>query len=199
MKYRFDLTPDDLKIRSAVDMGTMFLAIVLALYIAGLIGIGILYEKRFIDLQDSLTQLNFHKNQLLFDEQAAGQILNRITRIQDREIKDRKVLALINDLVNNRIQWTRTLAQLSHVVPDGAWLQSMSSTGEGPTRRIVFRGMALSNQWVARFLFFLENHPDFYDVQLEYSRLSKIAAREVYSFEIRSRMTQNRGRTSDGS
>lgn len=199
MRYRFNLVPDDFRGRGFFDRGAFFLILILAVYIAGLAGVGIQYEKRYINLQNSLKQLNYQKNQLLFDEQSAKQILDRINNLQTMEIRDRKTLNLISDLVRDRIQWTRTFAQLTHLVPEGAWLQSMSSTGDGASRRMVFRGMALSNQWVARFLFFLENHPDFSDVRLEYSRISKLGTQEVYSFEVKAQMTQDPGRISNGS
>lgn len=195
MRYRFNLVPDSYKVRRAVDMGNFFLIITLSLFLAGISGIGILYEKKFVTQQNSLKRLNYQKNQLLFDERSADQILGRISRIQIREVQDRKVLNLINELVSRRILWSKTMAQITHIVPEGAWLQSLTSTGEGTSRNIVFRGMAASNQWVARLLFFLENHPDFSNVRLEYSRLTKIGEREVYSFEVKVEMTQGAGRT----
>jgi len=194
MKYRFNLVPENYRMRRLIDRGNFFLIIVLSLYLAGLTSIGILYEKRFVKLQDSLARLNYQKNQLLFDERTADQVLARISQIQMKEIQDRKILNLINDLVSKRIQWSKTMAEITHIVPEGAWLQSMSSTGEGANREVVFRGMALSNQWVARFLFFLENHPDFSNVRLEYSRIAKIGDRDLYSFEVRVEMTQDTGR-----
>lgn len=194
MRYRFNMIPEGYAPRRFVDLGTFFLIIVLALYISGLTGLGILYEKRYVNLVNSLAQLNYQKNQLLFDEQSAKKILDRITRIQEQDVRDRKILNLLNDLVDRRIMWSRTMAQVTHIVPDGTWLQSMSSTGEGTSRRMVFRGMAASNQWVARFLFFLENHPDFSEVRLEFSRLAKVGDRELYSFEVNARMSQIEGR-----
>jgi len=195
MRYRFNLVPESCKSGRMVDLGRFFLIIVLSLYLTGLAGVGILYERKFVTLQKSLTHLNYQKNQLLFDESSADKILEKISRIQEREVKDRKTLNLLRELVAQRILWEKTMAQITHVVPEGAWLQSMSSTGEGASRNMVFRGMAVSNQWVARLLFFLENHPDFSEVRLEYSRLTKVGTRDVYSFEVKARMTQGGGRT----
>jgi Tfp pilus assembly protein PilN len=194
MKYRFNLVPESYRMRRIVDRGNFLLVVVLLLFLAGLAGIGILYEKRFVTLQGSLARLNYQKNQLLFDERTADQILARISEIQTQEVKERKVLNLIKDLLRQRIQWSKTMAEITHIVPDGAWLQSMSSTGEGASREIVFRGVALSNQWVARFLFLLENHPDFSNVRLEYSRIAKVGERDLYSFEVKVAMAQDTGR-----
>jgi len=195
MRYRFNLAPKDIRGGGPTDLGGLILILILAVYIAGLIGVGILYEERYINLQGSLSKLNYQKNQLIFDEQAAKQILDRISNLQTAEMKDRKILNLLNDLAGGRILWSQTLAQLTHIVPEGVWLQSMSSTGEGQSRSVVFRGRALSNQWVSRFLFLLENRPDFSDVRLEYSRLSKIGEKEVYNFEVNARMTPTAGRS----
>ncbi len=195
MRYRFNLVPESCKRGRMVDLGNFSLIVVLSLYLAGLAGMGILYERKYITLQESLTRLNYQKNQLLFDERTADMILEKISRIQELEVRDRRKFNILSELVNTRILWSRTMAQITHIVPEGAWLQSVSSSGEGTSRNMVFRGMAISNQWVARLLFFLENHPDFSEVRLEYSRLAKVGAREVYSFEVKARMTQSGGRT----
>ena len=193
MRYRFNLVPESFRSRGLKDTGSILMVLILSLYLLGLVGMGILYEKRLESLQDSLALLDFQKNQLLFDERSADRTLVEILGIQEQEREERRLLSLLGNLVSGRILWWKTMAQITHIVPEGVWLQSVSSTGEGFSRRMVFRGHALSNQLVARLLFLLENHPDFSGVGLEYSRLAKIGSHEVYSFEVRATMEQSGG------
>ncbi|MFV2081808.1 MAG: PilN domain-containing protein [bacterium] len=195
MKYRFNLLPDSFKPRDIMEMGRWFVFLVLFLFTVGLVMIGIMYEKRFIDIQRSITRLNYQKNQLLFDEGETQKVLVRIEAIQAKDSRDRQILKILDSLVNERIMWSRTMAQITYIVPDGAWLNSISSSGSGVERTIKFRGTALSNKWIARFIFYLENHSDFSGVRLEYSRLLKVGGREVYSFEVIANLRPPSGRT----
>jgi Tfp pilus assembly protein PilN len=194
MKYRFNLLPDSFKPRDLMEMGRWFVFLVLFLFMVGLVVIGFMYEKRFIDIQRSIARLNYQKNQLLFDEGQAQEVLKRIEVIQVMDSRDRQILKILDSLVNERIIWSRTMAQITYIVPDGAWLNSISSSGGGLERVIKFRGTALSNKWIARFIFYLENHNDFSGVRLEYSRLLKLGGREVYSFEVNANLHPPLGR-----
>lgn len=194
MKYRFNLLPDSYKPRDLLEMGRWFVFVVLFLFMLGLIVVGIMYEKRFIDIQNSIARLNYQKNQLLFDEGQAQKVLVRIDEIQAKDSRDRQILKILDSLVNERVMWSRTMAQITYIVPDGAWLNSISSSGGGLERVIKFRGTALSNKWVARFIFYLENHSGFSGVRLEYSRLLKLGGREVYSFEVNAKLHPPSGR-----
>lgn len=189
MRYRLNILPEESRTGKFADLSLFTVVLIFVLYLAGLAGIGVLYEKRYITAVNTLTSLNYQKNQLLFQEQSAGRILERINQIQIRRSKDRNLVKVLNDLVERRIEWSGVMAQITHIVPDGVWLQTMSSTGEGRARRVQFRGMGTNNQWVARFLFYLENHPDFSDVKLEYSRLTKIGEKELFSFEVNALLT----------
>ncbi len=194
MKYRFNLLPDSYMPKGAMDIGRTFIIMVLLVFSLLLVAMGIMYEKRFIDIQNGITRLNYQKNQLLFDEGQAQKVLDRIDDIQLRDARDRQILKVLDSLVNDRITWSRSMAQITYIVPDGAWLNSMSSSGLGSERLLKFRGTALSNKWVARFLFYLENHSDFSGVRLEYSRLVKVGDRELYNFEIGARLHPPAGR-----
>lgn len=194
MKYRFNLLPDSYRPKMVMEIGRTFIVMVLVVFSLLLVAIGIMYEKRFIEIQNSITRLNYQKNQLLFDEGQAQKVLERIDDIQARDSRDRQILKVLDSLVNDRIMWSRTMAQITYIVPDGAWLSSISSSGVGSERLLKFRGTALSNKWVARFLFYLENHPDFSGVRLEYSRLVKVGNRELYNFEVEAKLHPPAGR-----
>jgi len=194
MKHRFNLLPDSFKPRDLMEMGRWFVFLILFLFTVGLVVIGIMYEKRFIDIQLSITRINYQKNQLLFDEDQAQKVLARIEEIQVKDSRDRQILKILDSLVNERIMWSRTMAQITYIVPDGAWLNSISSSGGRLERIIKFRGTALSNKWLARFIFYLENHSDFSEVRLEYSRLLKLGGQEVYSFEVNANLHPPSGR-----
>ncbi len=194
MKDRFNLIPDGYLTQKTLDAGRFIIFTLVILFVAGMVSLGILYEKRFIQLEGSIQRLNYQKNQLLFEEASAQMILDRIAQIEAEDADGREVLNLLNGLVRDRIQWSKIMAQVTYIVPEGVWLNSLSSSGEGSHRKIKFRGAALSNKWVARFLFYLENHPDFSDVRLEYSRQIKIGERELYSFEVDSTLKAAGGR-----
>ena len=59
MKYRFNLLPDSFKPRDLMEMGRWFVFLVLFLFMVGLVVIGFMYEKRFIDIQRSRQSIDF--------------------------------------------------------------------------------------------------------------------------------------------
>ncbi|NOY86211.1 MAG: hypothetical protein GXP52_02775 [Deltaproteobacteria bacterium] len=194
MKYRTNLLPGNVKAGKTLQSGNLIMVLLVVFFITGLVTIGVMYERRFIAIQEGIASLNFQKNQLLFEEDKAKEVLSRIESIQARQAEDGKVVKLLEGLVRGRILWSRVLAQTTYIVPKGVWLNFLSSSGSEAGRKLVFRGTALSNKWVARFLFYLENHPDFSGVSLEYSRLTKMGGKDLYSFEAHAVLSSTAGR-----
>jgi Tfp pilus assembly protein PilN len=194
MRYRMNLVPDGYREKRAVDFGRLALALLLGGVLAFLAGVGILYEKRAIDLSRSLSLLTYQKSQLQLEAGSAQIALDRIAGIQSRDQAEREVLAQLDSFLTERVLWSRVMAQVTYLVPEGVWLTSVSSSGAGGARTLVFKGNALSNQWVARFLFFLENHPEFTRVTLTYSRKEQSGAAEVYGFEVTAELAPRLGR-----
>ncbi|GBE14909.1 MAG TPA: hypothetical protein ENH32_08800 [Proteobacteria bacterium] len=194
MRYRTNLLPDDVKARKSLRLGDLIMVLLVVFFITGLVTVGVMYERRFIAIQKGIASLNFQKNQLLFEEDRTKEILRRIEGIQARQAEDGKVVNLLESLIRGKIFWSRILAQITYIVPEGVWLNSLSSSGRESGRELVLRGTALSNKWVARFLFYLENHPDFSGVSLKYSRLTKMAGRDLYGFEVHAVLSPGAGR-----
>ena len=194
MKYRTNLLPEEVRTGRSLELGDLIMVLLVVFFITGLVTVGVMYERRFITIQKGIASLNFQKNQLLFEESKAKDAIRRIENIQARQAGEQKVVKMLEGLVQGRILWSTVLAQTTYVVPEGVWLNYLSSSGTEPGRKLVFRGTALSNKWVARFLFYLENHPDFSNVSLEYSRLTKMGGKNLYGFEAHTVLSPSAGR-----
>ncbi len=195
MRIRMNLIPDSYREKKAVDLGRMALILALAVWVALLAGVGILYQRRALDLQKGVALLAYQKSQLTLEEGATQKALDRIAGIRDRDLAEREILSQLDGFLGDRVLWSRVMAQVTFLVPDGVWLTSISSSGSGGKRVLVFKGSALSNQWVARFLFFLENHPEFTAVRLEFSRQAGPAEREIYNFEVSADLAPRLGKS----
>jgi Tfp pilus assembly protein PilN len=194
MRYRMNLVPDSYREKKVVDLGRMALVLLLAGWTALLAMLGILYQERVLALRKGVALLAYQKSRLALEEGATQKALDRIAGIRDRDLAEREVLSQLDGFLVDRVLWSRVMAQATFLVPEGAWLTSISSSGAGGRRTITFKGNALSNQWVARFLFFLENHPEFTAVRLGYARQAGAGRGETCEFEVSAELAPRLGK-----
>jgi Tfp pilus assembly protein PilN len=95
-------------------------------------------------------------------------------------------------VLDGRIAFDRLLREISQVVPNDVWLQSLTaSVPEAPatpdatsTDSFSLQGYTYSQEGVARFLARLEVVPDLVDVTLGSSTAATISGRDVVQFDI---------------
>jgi Tfp pilus assembly protein PilN len=94
-------------------------------------------------------------------------------------------------VLNGRIAFDRILREVSQVVPNDVWLQTLtagvpdaSTPGTPGTESFALSGYTYSQEGVARFLARLEVVPDLADVTLGSSTRATLAGRDVVQFDI---------------
>ncbi|MBI5286666.1 MAG: PilN domain-containing protein [Deltaproteobacteria bacterium] len=190
MIERINLLPDEIKrarrkahIRSSI---IVFLVIYVAVIVA-------LYLHQRGQIRNGLSHLEGLKREkdLLIEQNIKyKEVIDRISMIKQKEGDIQKRLEIIGFILDERIYWSRVLRAITHLVPEGMWLTSLSTHDlpKGTGKGIRFTGLALSNLHIARLIFAIENSPFFHKVSLSYSQKKEFKGREVYDFEITSEL-----------
>ena len=93
--------------------------------------------------------------------------------------------AAVDQALGNRISWDTVLREVSLVLPDDVWLQTLSAKAGGATPSTVnLSGYTYSQEGVARLLTRLGLVPHLDNVQLQSSASAKVGGRDVVSFTI---------------
>ncbi len=123
--------------------------------------------------------------------------------------KKQRIVALSTAL-SRRVDWDRVMRELSLVLPEDVWLQSLtakspvgatSAAGSAPApngtpRGLTISGYTYSQDGVARLLSRLQVVPDLKNVQLQQSALAPIGRQTVVEFTIAADLRQSGGPTS---
>lgn len=133
-----------------------------------------------------LKGLKKEKDTLIAKNVSYKEVIDRINLTKQREGEIKKRLDVIGSLLGERIYWSGILKGITHLVPEGLWLTSLSTheLSKGTGKGIKFTGMALSNLEIAQFIFAMENSPIFGKVSLVYSQKKEFKGKEYYEFEI---------------
>jgi len=95
-------------------------------------------------------------------------------------------IGVASELKDRRVSWSFVLKKLSHEVPKGVWLRSLSTSDvQGTTdKKVKFLGSATNNRAIADFIFKIENSGSFRDAALSYSQKREMGGTSVYDFEV---------------
>ncbi len=119
-----------------------------------------LLRKQKAELEARLTSLN----------QDLGRSDVRVQELRKEEDRLRAIRALFSD----RILWSAVLQEVSHLVPEGLWLNLVESKDLEGRKELRIAGNALAYPSLSRFLTALERSPRFSQAQL----LSSVKKRE---------------------
>ncbi|MBI5453878.1 MAG: PilN domain-containing protein [Deltaproteobacteria bacterium] len=113
-------------------------------------------------------------------------LTKRLSEIRAAEGELSQRIGVASELKDKRVSWSFVLKNLSHEVPKGVWLRSLSTSDvQGTTdKKVKFLGSATNNRAVADFIFKIENSGRFRDATLSYSQKRDLGGNIVYDFEV---------------
>lgn len=113
-------------------------------------------------------------------------LTKRLSEIRAAEGELSQRIGVASELKDKRVSWSFVLKKLSHEVPKGVWLRSLSTSDvQGTTdKKVKFLGSATNNRAVADFIFKVENSGHFRDATLSYSQKRDLGGNFVYDFEV---------------
>lgn len=113
-------------------------------------------------------------------------LTKRLSEIRTAEGELSQRIGVASELKDRRVSWSFVLKKLSHEVPKGVWLRSLSTSDvQGTTdKKVKFLGSATNNRAVADFIFKIENSGHFRDATLSYSQKRDLGTESVYDFEV---------------
>lgn len=210
MIERINLIPDETRKKIRAGRKRPLVASLLIVYVLAL-GAFYFYQKseiggRLADIDNAKKQ----RDELIAQSVRYKEVIERVNLTQRREEDIKKRLEVIGSLLEGRIYWSEALRDITHLVPDGIWFESLStydmakgggniqveSTAGQPSnvstggksafggKGVKFNGTALSNSRIAEFVFALENSRFFGNVLLAYSQKRELHGRDLYDFEI---------------
>jgi Tfp pilus assembly protein PilN len=103
--------------------------------------------------------------------------------------------AALSGAMSERLPWDRLLREVSLVLPEDAWLSTLTAggaatgeTAEAPDgqggQTVTFNGFTYSQESVARVLNRLELVPDLGEVKLQKSSVTTVGSQNIYGFTI---------------
>lgn len=113
-----------------------------------------------------------------------SELSRKIAEIKGLEEEHKKRLGAAAGLAEKKVSWSTVLKKLSHGVPEGVWLRTLSTTDAQAVKKLRFLGSSASARGVSEFIFGLENSCNFTDVSLAYSQKRDLEKESVYDFEI---------------
>lgn len=195
MIERINLIPDEILVdKKAVQKRPLIIS-VLVIYSLCL-GVVYIYQKAKVKKRlNNVEQARMQRDELMAQNTKYREVIERINLVQKREDDIKKRLAVISSILEERVYWSEILRNLTHRIPDGIWLTSLSTNdlAKAPVKSpadsiggkgVKFNGTALSNSAIAAFVFALENSSDFENVVLVYSQKNESQDRDLYDFEI---------------
>lgn len=199
-----NLIPDEIKkIKKAGQRRPIIIAL-LIFYAAGA-GVFYVYQNAKVKARlAKIEQIKKERDELVSQSARYKEVIERINLAQRREGEIKKRLDVINSLLQARIYWSDILRAVTHLIPDGVWLRSMSTydlakgAGNVPAepagglpsnasvrgKGIKFSGTAFSNSRIAEFIFAMENSQFAGSVALVFSQKREFQGRDLYDFEI---------------
>jgi Tfp pilus assembly protein PilN len=108
----------------------------------------------------------------------------KISEIRGLEDEHRKRLGATAELAEKKVSWSMVLKKLSHSVPEGVWLKTLSTTDAQAGKKLRFLGSSTTARGVSEFIFGLENSGNFTDVSLAYSQKRDFDKESVFDFEV---------------
>lgn len=195
MIERINLIPDEILIdKKAVQKRPLIISVFVIYFLC--LGAVYIYQKAKVKKRlNNVEQARMQRDELIAQNTRYREVIERINLVQKREEDIKKRLAVISAILEERIYWSEILRNLTHRIPDGIWLTSLSTNdlakvpGKSPAdsiggKGVKFNGTALSNSAIAAFVFALENSSDFENVVLVYSQKNESQDRDLYDFEI---------------
>lgn len=186
MIERINLIPDEIRSKKKAGQRRPLIVGFLIVYVI-LLGTVYYYQKtRVKGKLNTMETIRKEKDELMAQNARYRDVIERINQTQKREDEIRKRLVVISAILDNRIYWSEILKNITHTVPDGVWLTSMSTydltnvVGKG----VKFSGTAISNSGIAEFVFALENSRFFGNILLSYTQKRELNGRDLYDFEI---------------
>lgn len=195
MIERINLIPDEILVDKKTVQKRPLIISVLVIYFLCL-GAVYIYQKAKVKKRlNNVEQAKMQRDELIAQNTRYREVIERINLVQKREDDIKKRLAVISSILEERVYWSEILRNLTHRIPDGIWLTSLSTNdlakepGKSPAdsiggKGVKFNGTALSNSAIAAFVFALENSSDFENVVLVYSQKNESQDRDLYDFEI---------------
>lgn len=139
----------------------------------------VIKEKR-----NEATALGQKKGMLIANSAQYAELQTKFKEIKETESSLKKRLELASMLADKRISWSAVLKRLSHDIPGGVWLKSLSTSDDKGAKKFRFLGSATTNRALADFMFTLENTGYFQDPTLSYSQKKDYDKTTVYDFEV---------------
>lgn len=195
MMERINLIPDEMLRRKKAWQKRPLIIGVLVLYVLSL---GMVYFYQRAKLKERLNNIEQAINQrddLIAQNARYKEVIERINLAQKKEEDIKKRLEVIDSLLQGRVYWSEILRGITHLIPDGIWLESLSTydlpqgSGKPPAesiggKAVKFNGTAVSNSRIAEFVFALENSRFFKNVLLTYSQKRELQGRDFYDFQL---------------
>lgn len=195
MIERINLIPDEILVdKKAVQKRPLIISVLVIYFLC--LGAVYIYQKAKVKKRlNNVEQARMQRDELIAQNTRYREVIERINLVQKREDDIKKRLAVISSILEERVYWSEILRNLTHRIPDGIWLTSLSTNdlakepGKSPAdsiggKGVKFNGTALSNSAIAAFVFALENSSDFENVVLVYSQKNESQDRDLYDFEI---------------
>lgn len=186
-----NLIPDDIKDSRRLKRWRRAFMLAAALY---LVILGLVYLRQYSVIREKRAE----ESALLKEEEpfaGRGAVYTELSRrIRDARQAEGELKKRLNagaGVIDRRVPWSMVLKKLSHDVPQGMWLNGLSTTDAANGKKLRVLGSALSNRAVADFVFTLENSNYFENVSLSYTQRRESGSRIVYDFELSASLRKN--------
>lgn len=204
MIERINLIPDEIQRKRRAGQKRPLTIFLLVIYVFGLGGLYFYQHTKVKGRLNNMEQVRKQRDELIAQSARYKEAIERINIAQRREEDIKKRLEVIGALLEGRVCWSEILRNITHIVPNGIWLASLSTydlaKGSGNAQAdpagglssgasiggkgVKFNGTALSNSRIAEFVFAMENSQFFRNVLLSYSQKREFQGRDLYDFEI---------------
>lgn len=180
-----NLIPDDLKSRWRLRKVRKALIAAAAVYLVFLGAVFTSQRAGISEKKAELASLRAELDSLASSGSRHMEFAMSLKRIKAAEAELNGRLSAASGLSGKRIAWSSVLKKLSHDIPGGVWLRSISTAdADGGSKRLKMLGSASTNKGIADFIFTLENSGYFDDVKLSYTQKKDYGKDFVFEFEI---------------
>ncbi len=171
-----NLLPQEVKKPAPFATWGVLLALLFVVMWLGLFG---LQARQYRLLKNRITTLSSQKQTL--KQQADA--LRKELEIVSPSGMTRDKAALIQDILQERVQWSEVFKQLSRIVPTGLWFDYLEGNADGKAE-IKIKGGAFNYISIADFMASMEKSRYFDHPQLSYAQKSVVQGQDVVGFEI---------------
>ena len=192
MIQRINLLPKEL--RTASKRTFYFIAsLSIILYLSTLYVVNNLHRVNVAGLEAKRDSLRQSVASLAKQDAKYREVIDMINMTESKNKEMGARAGLVSKITGGNTRWSDPLYELSHIVPAGLWLSSLSSSdimaGDKKFKGMRVSGMAFSNSRITDFMAALETSPFFEGVSLAYVQNTEYIGREAFSFEITFRNT----------